>query len=159
MPPGTVLPDTDVLKHVKYIVRCGIENISTNLVIHAILQSHITAPCPYNLADQTLNAGCSHCCQRIVWPGATFDIGFDKTRALLGTPIGFGVAWLFAQHAELVGKRVRSVRVWCDVTKVPLTPNLLLDIDDANVEDEGCGEDVEDVTEKLKVGEAGDGDV
>lgn len=62
----------------------------------------------------------------------------------------------------LVGKRVRSVRVWCDLTKVPLTPNLLFDIEDAKVEDEGCGdevEEVEDVTEKLKVEEAADGDV
>ena len=41
VPPGTVLPRIEAIKVLKYVVRCGVENIDANIVIHDVIQKHI----------------------------------------------------------------------------------------------------------------------
>jgi hypothetical protein len=59
----------------------------------------------------TLNGHMSH----LPWPGLTFPMTELQGLAILGTPNGFGVAWLLIQHRAQFGRRtIESVRVWSD---------------------------------------------
>lgn len=135
MPLGAVLPRLEAVKGLKYVIRSGIENIDTNIVVHEIIQRYNGGACSYDTAGQRFDAGCPHCSHKIPWPGMTFEMGSEEMLALLGTPNGCGVAWLLAQHGEFVGKTIGRVRLWSDLKKHPLTPNLLFYMEDAEVAD------------------------
>ncbi|KAJ4333431.1 hypothetical protein N0V87_007627 [Didymella glomerata] len=98
VPPDTVLPRLDAIKVLNYVVRCGIENVDTNIVIHDIIQKHI------------------------------------------------GEMW----------KRISQVRLWSNLKKQPLTPNLLFYIEDTETADENNFKELPDDTEKLESWEAED---
>ena len=47
------------------------------------------------------------------WPGKSFDINSRGGQALLGTPNGYGIAFMLLQHqAELGNKKVQKVTAW-----------------------------------------------
>jgi hypothetical protein len=112
VPSDTVLPRLNAIKALKYVVRYGIENVDTNIVIHDIIQKHVGEKCEYDTADQGFDTGCPHGCEKIPWPGIVFKMGSEEALALLGTPNECGVAWLLAQHGEFAGKRISRVRLW-----------------------------------------------
>lgn len=130
LPEGTARPSADAIKGLKSVVRLGIENKGTNVVVHRIVQDKVTGACGYDTVEQMIDAGCPDCCRAIAWPGLTFEIGSQEGLALLGTPNGAGVAWLLMQHAELVGKAIARVTVWCDTEKHPLRPSVAFWIED-----------------------------
>jgi hypothetical protein len=143
VPPGSSRPAPGAIKNLKYIVRHDIENPSTNAIIHVLIQHYITSPCSYNIFD----TGCPYCSQHIIWPGLTFELDTEEGLALLGTPNGRGVVWLLNQHAELMGKRVGKVSMWCDVEKKPLKPSLMFHVEGVDGKGERyVGELVEEAT-------------
>ncbi|KAL8760815.1 MAG: hypothetical protein Q9184_003019 [Pyrenodesmia sp. 2 TL-2023] len=49
---------------------------------------------------------------RSPWPGRTFDMRADDGKALLGTPHGIGVAYLIADHSDVLGRKIPFARVF-----------------------------------------------
>jgi hypothetical protein len=51
--------------------------------------------------------------RHLPWPGLTFPMTELPGLAMLGTPNGYGVAWLLIQHRAQFGRRtIESVKVW-----------------------------------------------
>ncbi|KAL8996609.1 MAG: hypothetical protein Q9188_006532 [Gyalolechia gomerana] len=49
---------------------------------------------------------------RSPWPGRTFDMRTDDGKALLGTPHGIGIAYLIADHSDVLGRKIPFARVF-----------------------------------------------
>ncbi|KAL8929290.1 MAG: hypothetical protein Q9208_001373 [Pyrenodesmia sp. 3 TL-2023] len=49
---------------------------------------------------------------RSPWPGKTFDMRTDAGKALLGTPHGIGIAYLIADHSDVLGRKIPFARVF-----------------------------------------------
>lgn len=49
---------------------------------------------------------------RSPWPGRTFDMRTDDGKALLGTPHGIGVAYIVADHSDVLGRKIPFARVF-----------------------------------------------
>jgi hypothetical protein len=70
--------------------------------------------------------------QRARWPGVSFDMDTRAATALLDTPNGIGVGWLFAQHKRELGhKVVEKVVVFFMNCADWETPNMLFCLGDA----------------------------
>jgi hypothetical protein len=126
-PPVTVVPDlkswSDItflqwadlhknekgpaVSHLRYIMKTPCENPTTQLVIKKALKN----------TGQTLSK----------WPGVTFSMDTKEGVAILGTPNGWGVAYLLVQHKKQLGNKVvDKVTVFQDEgPKVPRPPSVL----------------------------------
>lgn len=78
----------------KYIIRSGIQNAATCMILTKIIQRQNR-----HVFD--------------IWPGLTFSIDSEEGLAILGTPNGSGTAYLLAQHREQLGyKTIDRVTVF-----------------------------------------------
>lgn len=77
----------------RYIFRDGIANDVTRAII-----DHITDSDPGAF--------------RSPWPGKPFDMRTDFGKALLGTPHGIGVAFLIADHSDVLGRKIPLARIF-----------------------------------------------
>lgn len=110
IPPVTVLPDlqqtSDVIwgqwilqakeraNNIRYYIVNAITNSATGPIIQSALESADAAPLKK-------------------WPGHSFGMDTDEGKALLGTPVGVGIAYLLAQHKAQLGiKTVSKVDVF-----------------------------------------------
>ncbi len=92
-------------KNLRYIVRDVVTNLNTKGVIDQITGSETNA-------------------FYLPWPGKTFDISKppsdcgksrtegDLARALLGTAHGAGIAWMMADHKDILGDRSLKITIF-----------------------------------------------
>ena len=69
----------------------------------------------------------------VLWPGVSFEMNTDEGKALLGTPNGFGTAWLLLNRYRQLGKRWPRVTIWTAQhmievfgTRMPIDGNYML---------------------------------
>jgi hypothetical protein len=111
--------ETDDLR---YIVWSGIVNTTTRAVAEHIMVSK---------TDEG---------RWPAWGDASWSMGSDEAKALLGTPNGAGVAWLLAQHKEQLGhKTIRKVHLVYNANNSltyhgRLVPSLVFELRDTKVD-------------------------
>jgi hypothetical protein len=77
---------TSSIKPPKYIIRLNLRNEKTQTILTYIKQKFL------NNADKLPE-----------WPGVVYQPGSDQFNALLGSPNGFGAAWLLINHKMQFG--------------------------------------------------------
>ena len=90
---STATPPADP-KGLKYILRVNVVNWNSRDAVERVIGGDLET-----LTD---------------WPGTSIDPSSEEGLALLGTPNGNGIGWLFLQHKSTLGgvREVRESRVW-----------------------------------------------
>lgn len=78
----------------RYIVKDNIVNKPTRSVIDQV----------FGIPANTLE---------LQWPGKTFDVrNSDQGKALLGSPLGSGIAWVLADNKKVLGNRSVKITIF-----------------------------------------------
>jgi hypothetical protein len=106
---------TQLMRNIKYIIQSPCENVITQrIVAHALARR-----------NQKL--------QR--WPGIAFTMASEEGNAILGSPSGYGVGYLLAQHKRFLGRKcVEKIVIFMDEgIWQPRPPSLLFYLEDVAV--------------------------
>ena len=80
------------MRGLNWVIRSDVRNPTTNSIANSAFDDH-------EIIEE--------------WPGTTFKMDTEVGKALLGSPNGYGVAWLLANHIVAMGsKTVDQVTVF-----------------------------------------------